>query len=111
MTDHGDHDRSTNPADRRIAPRASVRIMADLRRVGRTPFRVTVADLSETGCRCETVSRVESGDRVWITIPGFAPIEGMVRWVTPRDFGCEWSTPIYVSVYDHIRARYPFLVN
>lgn len=95
------------PEERRYALRAPVSIEADLRRAGRTPFGVLIRDLSRTGCRAETLSRVNEGDRVWISLPGFNALEGVIRWSTPRGFGCEWTAPIHASVFDHIRSRYP----
>lgn len=95
------------PDDRRYALRAPVSIDAELRRAGRTPFGVVIRDLSRTGCRAETLSRVIEGDRVWITLPGFNALEGIIRWSTVRGFGCEWQSTIHASVFDHIRARYP----
>lgn len=93
--------------DRRIALRAAVAIQADLRKPGRTPFKILVRDLSRTGCRADTLTKTKENDRVWITLPDFAPIEGTIRWSSSRGFGCEWTSPIHASVFDHIRARFP----
>lgn len=97
--------------DRRIAMRAPVAIEADLRKPGRTPFKIEVRDLSRTGCRAETVSRTVQGDRIWLALPGFAPIEGIIRWSTPQGFGCQWVRPIHLSVFDHIRKAHPDLLT
>lgn len=96
-------------ADRRDATRAPVAIEADLRKPGKTAFKIVVRDLSRTGCRAETLTRTHDGDRVWITLPDFAPIEGAIRWSNSRGFGCEWANPLHSSVFDHIRERYPDL--
>ena len=100
-----------NPADRRIAERAPVAIEADLRRPGRTSFKIALRDLSRTGCRAETVMKTVVGDRIWITLPGFAALMGIIRWRNARGFGCEWEAPIHPSVFDHIRAKYPDLLD
>lgn len=99
----------TGEINRRRRTRNPVRVTADFRRPGRTPFRVTVIDLSETGCRCDTTSKTVVGDRVWIGIEGFAPIEAVIRWADHRGFGVEWMHPIHVSVFDHICRLYPGL--
>ena len=96
--------------ERRDVSRAHVSIEAELRRVGRTPYKVEVRDLSATGCRADTLSKVVVGDRIWLTLPGFSAIEGTIRWATPRDFGVEWARPIHPSIFDFIRQRYPELV-
>lgn len=100
-----------SPSDRRIAERAPVAIEADLRKPGRTSFKVYVRDLSQTGCRAETLTKTYDGDRVWLTLPGFAPIEGVIRWSNSRGFGLEWAAPLHGSVFDHIRQRYPDLFS
>lgn len=102
---------NSSPSDRRIALRAPVAIEADLRKPGRTAFKVYVRDLSRTGCRAETLTRTHDGDLVWLTLPGFAPIEGVIRWSNSRGFGLEWSAPLHASVFDHIRQRYPDMFN
>lgn len=94
-------------SNRRIATRAPVAIEADLRKTGRTAFQVYVRDLSQTGCRAETLSKTHEGDMVWLSLPGFAPIEGVIRWSNSRGFGLEWTSPLHSSVFDHIRERYP----
>lgn len=96
--------------DRRDALRAPVAIEADLRKQGRTPFKIVIRDLSRTGCRADTLTKTFPGDRVWISLPGFAPIEGEIKWATSRGFGAEWSSTIHASVFDHIRQRYPDII-
>ncbi len=89
--------------------RAPVAIDADLRKSGRTAFKICVRDLSRTGCRVETLTRTRDGDIMWLALPGFAPIEGIIRWSNNRGFGMEWSAPLHPAVFDHIRQRYPEL--
>jgi hypothetical protein len=93
--------------NRRRASRNAVSVKADFRKVGRTPFRVKVVDLSQTGCQCETTSRVAVGDRVWISLQGFEAIEAIIRWATPNGFGSEWAHPMHISVFDHICKKFP----
>lgn len=97
--------------DRRVALRAAVDISADLRKPGRTPFKITIRDLSRTGCRAETLTKTRIDDRIWITLPDFAPIEGVIRWSNSRGFGAEWVKPIHASVFDHIRTRHPTILS
>jgi hypothetical protein len=99
--------RGPQTSDRRESDREAVLIEADLRRPGRTPFRTRIRDMSPTGCRCETLSRTQAGDRIWLTLPGFAAMEAVIRWSTPTSFGCEWRLPIHPSVFEHIRKSYP----
>jgi PilZ domain len=94
-------------AGRRIDTRAHVTISAELRKPGRTAFKICIRDLSRTGCRAETLTRTHEGEMVWLTLPGFAPIEGIIRWKNNRGFGLEWSAPLHPAVFDHIRQLYP----
>lgn len=93
--------------DRRINERAAIDITVDFRRAGRTPFKVNLADLSRTGCHAETVSKVPTGDQIWITLPGLAPLQGVVRWSSPQGFGVQWAAPIHESIFDDFLQRHP----
>lgn len=97
--------------NRRHRMRKPVRVYADLRKRGRTPFRVTVIDLSELGCRCDTTSKTMVGDRIWLNIVGLAPVEAEIRWSDHRGFGAEWMHPFHPSVIDHICKAYPGLMQ
>ncbi|MEK6542720.1 MAG: pilus assembly protein PilZ [Pseudomonadota bacterium] len=101
------HDFSPTPPERRDTGRAHVAIEADLRKVGRTSFKVLVTDLSRTGCHADTLSKTYVDDRVWITLPGFAPIEATIRRSDHSGFGAEWHSPMHESVFDHIKVRFP----
>ncbi len=100
-------DFSGTGSERRDASRADVAIEASLRRAGRTAFMVLVRDLSPTGCRAETLSKMVVGDKVWVTLPGFAPVAGTVRWLAKTQFGIQWDAPMHASVFDHIRVQFP----
>jgi hypothetical protein len=93
--------------NRRRASRNAVSVTADFRKIGRTPFSVKVVDLSQSGCHCETVSKVVVGDRVWISLKGIEAIEAIIRWATPHGFGAEWAHPMHISVFEHICHKHP----
>ena len=97
----------SDDSNRRGGERAGVTIEADIRKMGRTPFRVFVRDLSQTGCRAETLTKTIPGDRIWLSLPGFQPIEATIRWSNSRGCGIQWNSPLHPSVFDHIRMRYP----
>ena len=97
--DGGGNDRSEG--------RAPVAIAATFRKPGSTPYNVVVTDFSRTGCRVETLSKTHVGDRIWLTLPGFQAVEGVVRWRSSRGFGVQWEATIHTAVFDHIRLRYP----
>ncbi len=99
--------RPSSNDNRRRASRASVAVEANLRKPSDKPFKVRIRDISQTGCRAETVTKTREGDRVWLTIPGFAAIEGIIRWSDNKGFGCEWASPMHASVFDHVRRSFP----
>lgn len=99
------------PSERRDNFRAPVAIEAELRRPGRTPFKITVTDLSRTGCRCDTLSKTQEGEKVMLAMPGLAPIPGIIRWANTRGFGLEWDHPMHAAVFDHICKQYPSLFS
>lgn len=93
--------------DNRYASRVDLRFPATLREVGTAfKFTVDIVDLSMTGFRCETVSRVAVGQHVSVTIPGLAPLEGRVAWVDGCRFGCKFENALHVAVFDHIAAQF-----
>ena len=85
--------------ERRNALRADVTIDAELRKAGRTPFKITITDLSRTGCRADTLAKTYPGDTMYVSLPGLAPIAGVIRWATSRGFGIEWTAPLHPSVF------------
>lgn len=97
----------TARGDNRYAVRVNLRFSATLREVGTAfKFSVDVVDLSMTGFRCETASRVAVGQHVSVTIPGLAPLEGRVAWVDGIRFGCKFEHALHVAVFDHLAAQF-----
>lgn len=64
----------------RSAPRVPVHIGALLRPAGVRGFQTTVRDLSLGGFTATSPNRLEPHNFCWLTIPGFAPIQGEVVW-------------------------------
>lgn len=99
------------PSERRENTRAPVAIDAELRRTGRTAFKIKITDLSRTGCRCDTLSKTHEEEKVMIALPGLAPIPGYIRWANNRGFGLEWEHAMHEAVYEHICTQYPDLIS
>jgi PilZ domain len=89
----------------RNAQRLDVRLKASLRETGSGKFSVDVLDMSVTGCRLETSFTLAIGSRVWITIPGLAPVEAIVAWKEQYRYGCRFASALHMAVLDHIVAR------
>ncbi len=98
--------RATLTNDVRSAQRLDIRLKASLRETGTGKFSVDVLDMSVTGCRLETSFTLKVGARVWITIPGLAPLEAIVAWKEMYRYGCRFASPLHTAVLDHIVARF-----
>ena len=92
------------PGEGRRSLRKGVVMQARVRDRG-TPFNLKVIDLSTTGFRGETVYRLPLGSRVYVTLPGLAPIEAKVMWRDPRFVGCAFANPLHPAIFDHIVAH------
>ena len=89
----------------RRTERYDLAFRASLRERGASRFTVTVRDLSVTGYKCESSFPLAVGSRVWLTIPGLAPLESIVVWKSEFHYGCAFGAPIHVAVLDHIARQ------
>lgn len=95
------------PSDHRRTMRLDVRFSACLREPGSAQkFEVDVIDLSMTGFRFETSFTIKPGSKVFVTIPGIAPLEATVHWARSYIYGAQFETPLYSGVFDMIAARH-----
>lgn len=102
-----------NPKDmdgeHRFTRRADVSIEAEIRETGGGKFKIFVLDLSVTGFRMQSLSFINPQSRVYLTLPGLAPLEAHVAWTKGDYYGCEFANPLYPAVFDHIVSRFPAL--
>lgn len=91
----------------RRSERLSVRMTASLREQSFSKFDVLVSDLSMDGFRCETHYRLQPDAIVWLTIPGFAPLESRVVWANRNSYGCAFTQPLHVAVLEHVARLHP----
>jgi hypothetical protein len=94
----------TPQEDPRRADRLCVSAEVALRRTGQLNYRVRAYDLSVLGCRLEFVERPQLAERVWIKFANLDSIEGMVRWVDGFQAGIEFTSPIYLPVFEKLVA-------
>jgi hypothetical protein len=92
--------------DLRNAPRSEVAIPAQLRVPGAARFDIQLLDLSTSGFRCETFYGMTVGERVFVTIPTFAPFEGEIAWRDVFTYGCSFSRPLHEAVVTMIAMRF-----
>ena len=89
--------------------RNNVKIVADVREYRGGRFKVSVIDLSRSGFRMHSASFVEKGKTVFLTMPGFEPLEARIAWYDKEYYGCEFSQRLHVAIYDHIKKSFPSL--
>jgi PilZ domain len=86
----------------RRADRVIVGFNAQLKEAGTFKFPVRVRDLSTSGFKFESSSKLHPGARVWLTVPGLGPLEGEIKWRDGFLYGCAFATSLYPAVLDHI---------
>lgn len=74
------------PGDARRMPRIELQVSALLEAGGRREF-VTVRNLSDGGARIESRSALAARQAVVLTLDGFRPVEGSVRWTQDQAAG------------------------
>ena len=77
-------------------------MLARLRDRHSNKYDVTLLDLSVTGFRAEAHYALDSGQIVWLTIPGMQGLEATVAWRRGQVIGCSFRNPLYPAVLDHI---------
>ncbi|WP_293881901.1 PilZ domain-containing protein [Sphingomonas sp.] len=92
--------------DLRHAIRSPVAIPAQLRVPGAARFDVALLDLSATGFRCETFYGLTVGERVFVTIPTFAPFEAVIAWRDVFTYGCAFHQSLHEAVVKVIVSRF-----
>jgi hypothetical protein len=95
-----------NFQDLRNAPRSAVVIPAQLRIPGAARFDIELLDLSTTGFRCETFYGMTIGERVFVTIPTFGPLEAVIAWRDVFNYGCSFHRPLHDAVLSMIVSRF-----
>lgn len=86
----------------RRAERLDVQMKAALRASGAAKFDIDVLDISVVGFRFDAVSKLNTGNRVWLTIPGMGGLESIIVWRDNFHYGSAFVTPLHAAVFDHI---------
>ena len=90
--------------------REPVRIAAELLVSQGYRFKVSVLDLSASGFRIETSNHIPADRKIYLTIPGFQPLQASIAWSECDQFGCEFSHKLHSSIFEHISKAFPSLV-
>ncbi len=90
----------------RSAQRIRLRIPATLRPSASAGFHVTVHDLSLSGFLAEAFTCQPVGSRIWLTIPGLAPLQAEIARNDGTIVGCAFKDLLNQAVLDNLVARY-----
>lgn len=89
--------------------RDSVKIISDIREHGGGRHKVSVLDLSRSGFRMQSATFIPADRVIYLTIPGYHPLESRIAWNEKEFYGCEFVNKLHVAIYDHLITRYPSL--
>jgi hypothetical protein len=89
--------------------RGDVDIVIDVREYGGGRHRAQMIDLSVSGCRVASATYLNENRRIFITLPGFGPLEAEVVWQIKGEYGCSFINGLHEAVYDHIVEKFPSL--
>jgi len=100
--------KAENPEYRRF-DRGDVYIPIDVREYAGGRHKAHMLDLLQSGCRVFSVTLLRQDRSIFITLPGFAPLEAEVVWKKRDEYGCVFLTGLHPAIYDHILASFPAL--
>ena len=87
---------------RRADQRLGLTVRCDARQGCEPWAKVVLTDLSRTGFRIAWSPRCQPGAKLWIRIPGLQPLSAVVRWQNQSGIGCEFTSPLYEPVFEHL---------
>jgi hypothetical protein len=95
------------PYNHRRYSRGEVRIVAQIREKGYGHHTAKVSDLSRAGCKVITPMYLNPDNSLFITIPGFAPLETRIAWHERDEYGCHFVNELHEAIYEHILKAHP----
>jgi hypothetical protein len=81
-------------SDARQEPRLSVAAAVPLRELGQNAVDARLLNISSRGFMVETEALIETGSRVWLTLPGVGRVNGLVLWALGGRIGGELAEPV-----------------
>jgi hypothetical protein len=90
-------------------PRKAERFRFDcpvmVRRQGRRSQLIDAQDISTHGCCLRFTDAPQSGETMWVRLPGVESIEAETRWTRGFSSGVNFKTQIHPAVFDLILSR------
>ncbi len=91
--------------DQRDDDRRLISATISFRQPGRKGSRVSLRDVSATGCRFTSYVQPAVGQRIWISLPGLESLGATIRWVAGHDCGCQFDRALYPAVLESVMQR------
>ena len=91
--------------------RGDVRIPCEVREKGFGHHKAMIADLSRSGCKIITPMYLNPDRALFITLPGFAPLEARIARKDREEYGCQFVNGLHEAIYDHIIKTHPMLAR
>ncbi len=102
-------DKGRHNANHRAFSRGGVTITANVREHGGGRQQVEIVDLSQSGFRMKTGSFIPQNKVIFLTLPGYNPLESRIAWHERELYGCEFVQRLHEAIYDDILQKYPQL--
>jgi hypothetical protein len=96
-----------SPFNHRQYMRGQVHIIAQVREKGYGNHSAQLSDLSRAGCRVVTPMYLNPDNSIFITIPGFAPLEAKIMRHERNEYGCQFVNELHEAIFDHILRTHP----
>ena len=90
----------------RCAPRTQLSIPSSLRPSGARSFKTIVHDLSLSGFSATAITRIQTGQFCWLTLPGLGSLQSEVVWWEGRVVGCAFQHLLSPIVLENILSKY-----
>lgn len=91
----------------RRSPRLQLVLPARCRSRSGFADRVVISDLSEGGCRIDSLALVMGvGDLVVVRPDGLESLTGVIRWIKGHSAGIEFDRALYPAVVDHLHKTF-----
>lgn len=97
------------PDTRRREPRAEITAPVTVRELGSAAVEAGLLNISSHGFMAETKSEVTAGSRIWLSLPGLARVNALVKWTKGGRLGGEFAEPINVLEVFHAVGADPWL--
>lgn len=92
----------TSDSGRSAGRRETISLCCEVRQGTRPWKKVLLEDLSVTGFRVSWLPGISRHQPLRIRIPGMQVLSAEIRWQEGDSIGCQFTSPLYVAVFEHL---------